>query len=206
MQPSLPARRSGCPHQGGRLPLPWAIAPAVLHHSDAVPTALRDYLDHVAGAFSARVDHLTDIAVTERPAWTEAFGEAPTDEATYDRWRTAIAIAAAHRDQMRTNTDDPVHPFGPYPEEGRAGHHSWWAAASAALTIDSTEAFTGTIGLANTAAQQLAITIAHDTYVALPDLDRAAVDDALASAWGTAWQIVSRDPSTAATQGPWPLT
>jgi len=145
-------------------PLPWAAAPATLHHSDAVPAELRDYLDHVADAISARVDRLAKHAATEGPSWTEAFGEAPTDEATYDRWRTAIALAAAHRDQFRIETDDPAHPFGPYLEEGRAGHHSWWAAASAALAIDGPIANTG---LAETAEQLLAHTIAQDLYRAL---------------------------------------
>ncbi|WP_335987555.1 AAA family ATPase [Glycomyces sp. MUSA5-2] len=183
------------PHQ-----LPWAAAPASLHHSDAVPTELRDYLDHVADAIRARVDHLADHAITEHPAWTEAFGEAPTDEPTYNRWRTAIALAAAHRDQMRIETDDPAHPFGPYPEEGRAGHHSWWAAASAALTIDSPDVPAIATGLAATAEQQLSIAIAHDIYDALPVTEREAVHEQIASTWGSTWQLIARDPSVAASQ------
>ncbi|MEU5156075.1 MobF family relaxase [Glycomyces sp. NPDC021274] len=181
-------------------PLPWAAAPAPLHHSDAVPADLRDYLGHVANAIGARVNHLTEHAVTERPAWTEAFGEAPTDEAIFERWRTAIALVAAHRDQLRVNTDDPDHPFGPYPEVGRAGHHSWWAAASAALTIDSPDVPASATGLAATAEQQLSIAITHDIYDALPVTEREAVHEQIASTWGSTWQLIARDPSVAASQ------
>ncbi|WP_133884192.1 MobF family relaxase [Glycomyces sp. NRRL B-16210] len=183
-------------------PLPWATAHAALHHSDAVPAELRDYLDHVAGAITTRVDLLTDHAITERPAWTEAFGETPTDEGTLERWHTAIALAAAHRDQMRTETDDSAHPFGPYPEEGRAGHHSWWAAASAALTIDQpNEPITNT-GLAESAAHQLTIAVAQAVYTALPAADRAAVHDLIASTRGPSWHMIAHAPSDAVTQSP----
>jgi hypothetical protein len=176
-------------------PLPWAAAPNTLHHSDAVPAELRNYLDHVADAITARVDHLTDHAITEQPAWTESFGET-----TFERWRTAIALAAAHRDQMRVDLDDPAHPFGPYLEAGRAGHHSWWAAASAALAIDSSDAPTAGTGLAETAEQQLTIAIARDTYAALPSNEREAIHDMIATTWGPTWQLIARDPSVAATQ------
>jgi conjugative relaxase-like TrwC/TraI family protein len=172
-------------------PLPWATAPATLHHSDAVPAELRDYLDHVAAAITTRVNHLTDHTVTERPAWTEAFGDTPTDEATYNRWRIAIALAAAHRDQMRVEIDDPNHPFGPYLETGRAGHYSWWAAASAALAFDSPDSSTVLIGVAETVEQQLAHAVATDIYQALPEADREAVNRDLADRLGLTWGLVA---------------
>ncbi|WP_255537306.1 ATP-dependent DNA helicase [Glycomyces niveus] len=181
-------------------PLPWAAAPNSMHHSDAVPAELRDYLDQVADAITARANHLTESAVTERPTWTTAFGEAPTEEAAHDRWRTAILLAAAHRDQLRVETDDPDHPFGPYLESGRSGHYSWWAAASAALTIDNPDAANGSTGLAETAEQQLTIAIAHDTYAALPSTEREAIHDLIATTVGPSWLLIARDPSVAATQ------
>jgi conjugative relaxase-like TrwC/TraI family protein len=180
-------------------PLPWAAAPNSLHHSETVPAPLRGYLDHVADAITTRVDHLADQAVTEHPAWTEAFGETPADEATFDRWRTAIALAAAHRDQARVDTDDPAHPFGPYLETGRAGHHGWWTVAAAALAINSPDSPSVPAGLADTVEEQLAYAIARDLYQALPAAEREAVHDALAERIGSAWHLIANDLSIAAT-------
>jgi conjugative relaxase-like TrwC/TraI family protein len=178
--------------------LSWATAPNALHHSEAVPSELRDYLDQVADAIGTRVDHLTDHAITERPTWTQAFGEAPTDEATFGRWRSAIALAAAHRDQHRVETDDPDHPFGPYLESGRAGHHAWWATAAAALAIDNPDAPSAPTDLAETVEQQLTHAIALDLYKALPASEREAIHDALADRLSPAWHLISKEPDSAA--------
>lgn len=178
-------------------PLPWAAAPASLHDSDAVPAELRDFLDQAADAIRNRFDHLTDQAVTERSAWTTAFGEAPTDEETYERWRAAIGLAAAHRDHHQVPTDDPDHPFGPYLETGRAGHHAWWAAASAALAIDNPNAPRAPTGLADTVEQQLAHAIACDLYQALPKTEREAVHQAVADRLGPAGHLIAGEPEAA---------
>ncbi|MEV3934379.1 MobF family relaxase [Glycomyces sp. NPDC049804] len=180
-------------------PLPWAAAPSSLHESDAVPAELRDFLDRTADAITTRVDHLADQAVTDRPAWTAAFGDAPHDDkAAFERWRTAIALAAAHRDTHQVETDDPTHPFGPYPETGCAGHHAWWAATSAALAIDNPDAPRVPTGLADTVEQQLAHAIARDLYQALPELEREAVLEAIADRLGPIWDLIAEKPNDAA--------
>ncbi|GAA2121628.1 hypothetical protein [Glycomyces algeriensis] len=186
--------------QNAAHPLPWASAPNSIHHSEAVPVELRNYLDHVATAIAARVDQLSDHATTERPAWTQAFGESPSDETTYDRWRSAIALTAAHRDQIRVEADDPNHPFGPYPETGRAGHRSYWAAASAALAIDVPDALNPRTGLADSVDQHLAQAIALDIYKALPASGREAVQETLANRLGPAWMRFAPDTEIAITQ------
>ncbi|SDD87626.1 MobF family relaxase [Glycomyces harbinensis] len=176
-------------------PLSWAGIPRSLHDSDAVPVELRDFLDRTADAITTRVDHLADQAVTDRPAWTEAFGDAPhDDEAAFERWRAAIALAAAHRDTHQVQLDDPAHPFGPYLETGRAGHHAWWAAASAALAIDNPDAPAVPTGLADTVDQQLAHAIARDLYQALPETERETVHQALADRLGSAWHLIAEHP------------
>ncbi|MEU5156157.1 MobF family relaxase [Glycomyces sp. NPDC021274] len=180
-------------------PLPWAGAPRTLHNSDAVPAELRDFLDRTANAITIRVDHLADQAVTDRPAWTAAFGDAPRDDETaFERWRTAIALTAAHRDTHQVQTDDPAHPFGPYLETGRAGHHAWWAAASAALAIDNPDAPAIPTGLADTVEQQLAHAIARDLYQALPEPERESIHVALADQLGAASHLLAVDPEAAA--------
>jgi conjugative relaxase-like TrwC/TraI family protein len=185
--------------ENARHPLPWASAPASLHESDAVPAELRSFLDRTADAITARVDHLADQAVTDRPAWSAAFGDAPhDDEAAFERWRTAIALAAAHRDTHQVQTDDPAHPFGPYLETGRAGHHAWWTAASAAIAIDNPDAPRVPTGLADTVEQQLAHAIARDLYQALPETEREAVHQALSDRLGPAWHLIAEQAETAA--------
>jgi conjugative relaxase-like TrwC/TraI family protein len=179
-------------------PLPWAAAPISLHHSEDVPADLRDYLNHVADAINTRVDHLTDDAITKRPTWIEAFGEAPDDEMTFERWRTAIALAAAHRDQQRVETEDPAHPFGPYPETGHAGDHAWWAAAAAALAIDNPGAPETPTGLASAVEHQLAHTIARDLYALLPQGERKAAHAELSARLGPVWQLFAEQPGDAA--------
>ncbi|MCD0443969.1 hypothetical protein LO763_10070 [Glycomyces sp. A-F 0318] len=174
--------------------------PAPLHESDVVPADLRRYLDRVADAIKTHVDRLAQHAAAERPAWTAAFGDAPCDETAYERWRTAIGLAAAHRDQHLVGTDDPEHPFGPYIEADRAGHRSWWAAASAALAVDNPGSAKVPTGLADYAEQELAHAIACDIYQALPEAERAAVHEALADRLGPAWALVAADPESLALQ------
>jgi hypothetical protein len=174
-------------------PLPWASAPTSLHDSDAVPAELRDFLDRTAEEITTRVDHLADQANTHRPAWTAAFGDTPHDDETaLERWRAAIALAAAHRDTHQIQTDDPAHPFGPYIETGRTGHHAWWAAASAALAIDNPDAPRVPTGLADTVEQQLAQAIVRDIYQALPAPEREAVHELLAIENGSRWGLFSK--------------
>jgi hypothetical protein len=90
--------------------------------------------------------------------------------------------------------------FGPYVESGRAGHHSWWAAASAALAIDNPNAPETVTNLAETVEQQLAVAIARDVYATLPLAEREEVHELIASEWGPTWRLISRDPSVAVNQ------
>jgi hypothetical protein len=163
-------------------PLPWAAAPRSLHDSDAVPAELREFINHTADAIATRVDHLANQAVTDRPAWTAAFGDAPDDESAFERWRTAIALAAAHRDSHQVQTEDPAQPFGPYIETGRTGHHAWWMAASAAIAIDNPDAPRVPTSLADSVEHQLAHAIARDLYRAIPSSGQTEVLNAI-EAW-----------------------
>jgi conjugative relaxase-like TrwC/TraI family protein len=181
-------------------PLPWAAATRALHESNDVPPALRTFLDDTAAAISARVSDLTDQAVTERPAWTAAFGIAPADEDGAERWRAAIGLVAAHRDQQEVQTDDAAQPIGPYIETGRAGHGSWWAAAAAAIALDAPQTTPLATALADDVEAALAHTVARDLYQALPEDERHAVHGALADRLGTAWNLIGSDPEAAAIQ------
>jgi conjugative relaxase-like TrwC/TraI family protein len=145
----------------------------------------RSYLDTRAELIRHRVDQLTQVTASERPAWTTHFAAEPSDPAEREAWLNHLSVVTAYRDQYRVTDNDPGHPLGPYPESGRAGHRAYWVAATSLLALHG----------ANSNTNQSLGRLAADRYRTL-DIDeqhRIATD--LAQRLGQDWLGHKREPA-----------
>ena len=163
---------------------PWISAPAAssVDCRDA-DKQIVDYLNTAADEIRKRVNVLTVDATRMQPAWVQALGAVPGDDARHQEWLRSVGVVAAYRDQYQVSSDDPRQVLGPCAEPGHAGHAAYWHAAEsvlAARTIAGLEhAGPGRIDVGT---QMVA-----DLYLGLPPDERAVVSAAMAERLGVLW-------------------
>ncbi|MGW2395396.1 MobF family relaxase [Kitasatospora sp. NPDC001664] len=170
----------------GRADLPAWIS-AVPRCTTANPLH-HQYLTDSAALIANRVLVLADRTVENRPAWSQALGEAPQDPTQYAQWQRQLAIVAAYRDQYKVTDDNAAQPAGPYIEEGRTGHHAYWQATAAAMAARRI-ATVPTAPLVTTANadQQARRQLAADVYRALSEADQAEILRTVSARTGATW-------------------
>lgn len=77
-----------------------AGATAITTHPDVahLSPGARDTLRQVDDLIAARIEALTDHAITSQPAWLTALGPMPDDGAALQAWRRQLAATVAHED------------------------------------------------------------------------------------------------------------
>jgi conjugative relaxase-like TrwC/TraI family protein len=154
----------------------------------------QQYLNDCEREIRSRTAHLASQAATNRATWTTCFGPEPTDVDQHSNWVRQLGIVAAYRDQQLILDDNPDHPLGPYVENGRAGHRSYWHAALATVTAHSAEPRRAHPDF-DDAEHQVAV----DTYQSLPDDARHAVAATVIGRLGALWHGDNDSPDGAIT-------
>jgi hypothetical protein len=189
---------------------PWVTPPP----PDADP-----YLPAAARVIQERVTHLELNVYRDRPAWSASLGTAPYLTDARREWLRQAGIVAAYREQHQITDNDPARPLGAYQEPGQPGRAAYWQAAAAITTArdlahparydpdrdivhNITDILAGRTDQqdaedrARDAARERAIAhqIAVDTYLALPEAERAAVVTGMIARRGSLWY--GPDPDT----------
>ncbi|AUG76103.1 TrwC relaxase [Kitasatospora sp. MMS16-BH015] len=170
----------------GRADLPAWISG--VPHSTAANERHHDYLTESTALIAGRVSALGDRTAEMRPEWSRTLGEAPTDPTQRARWQQQLAFVAAYRDQYRVTDDTAAQPAGPYIEEGRTGHHTYWTATEAAITARRIATTPNTPAPATADSDQQALRrLAADVYRTLPDADQTEILRTVAARTGATW-------------------
>jgi hypothetical protein len=159
-----------------------------IQHVDA--PEWRGYLETRAELIRSRVDALTQVAASTRPAWAAQLGDEPADPAEYGQWLRHLSAIAAYRDQYQVPEQDPEHPLGPYPERGRVGHRAYWIAAASLLALRGN----------HTDTDRSRGRLAADRYRTLGTDEQTRVATELAERLGSDWLGDARDPAADADQ------
>jgi conjugative relaxase-like TrwC/TraI family protein len=167
-------------------PLPWL--PAVpAGTADPVQRDLASYVAQAAQAISDRARYLAAATAEDPSMWMLPLGEPQRDHQHEAAWLGHLAIIVAYRDQQQVSIDDPGQILGPYAGPGHPGHDAYWHAAAA---IHHACQASGILAppppgadLATRADDQIAI----DTYNALPEPDRLAIAQQIATQLGYRW-------------------
>jgi hypothetical protein len=183
--------------------LPWV---------PSAPPDAHPYLPAAARLIEQRVDQLAIKTLGESPAWSQALGEYPDDDAAGREWVRQVGIVAAYREQYEITDNDPARPLGPYQEPGQDARPAYWDAAAAITTArqlahptrqdmiaEAVYRITDTGAArsdeqaaderARTAARNrfIAHDIAVDTYLALPEDERARIVTSMITRRGNLW-------------------
>jgi conjugative relaxase-like TrwC/TraI family protein len=178
--------------------LPWVAGPLPGAECSG---ALGRWLNDAADLITARVDELAGTAVRHRPPWMLPLGQPPADPERERQWNRHIAIIAAYRDQHQVTTDDLRQVLGPYPEQGKAGHKAYWHAAESILVARRLAGLDAPVIGANANAQARA-QVAADIYRALPQDERTAISNEMATKLGMMWFGDRAEPDEDATTRP----
>jgi hypothetical protein len=89
--------------------LPWVPAPCL--SSDH---GMDRYQREAADLITARISDLTELTLSDKPAWMNLLGQPPQDLDQRAEWTRHIAVVAAYRDQHKIITDDPRQVLGAY--------------------------------------------------------------------------------------------
>ena len=101
----------------------WLTTPnRVRAHGREEDEPLRASLDSLTTQMRARVQQLTDRAITERPPWIEDNRTTPRTPHQEAEWRSHVAVAAAYREQHRITSEDPLRPLGPLVAADESDH------------------------------------------------------------------------------------
>lgn len=179
--------------------LPWIKAPATILDTTATDPRYTHYLRQLADQINTRITETTTAATTDKPQWTNALGEPPTNPDQHAQWHTAVTLTAAYRDQHNITDDDPDQPLGPYVPEGRAGHQAWWDTATAIIATSNSDHRPST-GLGIRVEDQITHDIATATYQALPLAQRHAIANNVLERAGIAWDRPDSGAEDAVTQ------
>ena len=174
---------AGAHEQAPALP-PWISAPTAssVDCRDA-DKQIVDYLNTAADEIRKRVNALTVDATRMQPAWVQALGAVPGDDARHQEWLRHVGVVAAYRDQYQVSSDDPRQVLGPCAEPGHAGHAAYWRAAESVLAARTIA------GLEHAGPGRIDIgtQLVADLYLGLPPDERAVVSAAMAERLGVLW-------------------
>ncbi|MBB6037725.1 MobF family relaxase [Phytomonospora endophytica] len=168
----------------------------------------RAHLTDSATAINDRISHLTDTVLATHPAWASALGQAPTDPVARRTWQECVGVIAAYRDQFQITSNDPAHPLGAYPEQGRTGHGAYLHATTAlihahALTTATVPPQGGPnppTGLGANTNDRIRHHLTATIYRSLPGAEQNQIAAAVQDRFGAAW--IQAAPTTEAVTDP----
>jgi hypothetical protein len=123
---------------------------------------------------------------SQRPPWLLALGQPPGDPERERAWRDHVVIVAAYREQFTVTTDDPAQPLGPYAEPGTPARKPYCHAAESVIAARRLAGLDAPAS-ASTPDAQARAQVAADIYRALPEAERAAISNEMASRPGPHW-------------------